>query len=327
VTTLGNAPSRTHFTSLRRGGLNFASLPLRLFSGGNAKVWDPAAIDLSADAADWASLTDDEREIATRLVAQFVAGEEAVTHDIQPFIAAMGAEGRTGDELYLTQFAYEEAKHTEAFRRWMDAVGLTGDLHEFVDDNSGYRRLFYDELPASLDVLRDDPSPRAQVRASITYNHMVEGMLALTGYYSWIKICTSRDILPGMRQIITHIASDERRHMAWGTFTCRRHVAADDALWATVQERFDEVIPIGIEVINESFKDYVEGEPIAFGLDQDELLAYAMDKGLRRVGTIESARGRPLAEIDVDVEPADLEDRFAAEDAVAIAAATAAASG
>jgi ribonucleoside-diphosphate reductase beta chain len=316
VTTIEH---RSRFASLGRGGLNFASLPLRLFSGGNAKVWNPADLDLSREAQDWDGLTDEERESATRLVAQFVAGEEAVTHDIQPFMAAMNAEGRVGDELYLTQFAYEEAKHTEAFRRWMDAVGLTGDLHEWVEGNSGYRRLFYDELPASLEVLREDPSPRAQVRASVTYNHVVEGMLALTGYYSWIKICTSRNILPGMRRIIKHIADDERRHMAWGTFTCRRHVAGHDDLWAAVQQRFDEVIPIAVELITESYKDYEEGQPVPFGLDQDELLTYAMDKGLRRVGTIESARGRPLAEIDVDAEPAELEDRFAAEDAAAIA--------
>jgi ribonucleoside-diphosphate reductase beta chain len=316
VTTIEH---RSRFASLGRGGLNFASLPLRLFSGGNAKVWNPADLDLSREAQDWDGLTDEERESATRLVAQFVAGEEAVTHDIQPFMAAMNAEGRVGDELYLTQFAYEEAKHTEAFRRWMDAVGLTGDLHEWVEGNSGYRRLFYDELPASLEVLREDPSPRAQVRASVTYNHVVEGMLALTGYYSWIKICTSRNILPGMRRIIKHIADDERRHMAWGTFTCRRHVAGHDDLWAVVQQRFDEVIPIAVELITESYKDYEEGQPVPFGLDQDELLTYAMDKGLRRVGTIESARGRPLAEIDVDAEPAELEDRFAAEDAAAIA--------
>lgn len=72
-------------------------------------------------------------------------------------------------------------------------------------------------------------SPAAQVRASVTYNHIVEGMLALTGYYAWHKICVERAILPGMQELVRRIGDDERRHMAWGTFTCRRHVAADDA--------------------------------------------------------------------------------------------------
>jgi ribonucleoside-diphosphate reductase beta chain len=310
---------RTQFASLASGGIDFDSLPMKLFRGGHEKTWNPAAIDLSRDAEDWASLDDRERTAATRLVAQFVAGEEAVTHDILPFLSAMAAEGRTGDELYLTQFAYEEARHTEAFRRWMDAVGLTGDLHEYVADNSGYRKIFYEELPAVLEALRGDPSPRAQLRASITYNHVVEGMLALTGYYSWIKICTSRDILPGMRRIIGHISTDERRHMAWGTFTCRRHVAADDGLWPLVQQRFDELFPMALELIEESYKDYDPNEVLPFDLSREETMAYAIDKGSRRVGTIASARGRAARDIDLDTEPEQLEERFAVEDAAAIA--------
>ena len=48
-------------------------------------------------------------------VPQFIAGEEGVTEDIQPFMGAMRAEGRLGDEMYLTQFAFEEAKHVQVF--------------------------------------------------------------------------------------------------------------------------------------------------------------------------------------------------------------------
>ena len=99
---------------------------MKLFAGGNAKFWDPADIDFSRDREDWERLTDDERDYATRLCAEFIAGEEAVTQDIQPFMAAMRAEGRLGDEMYLTQFAFEEAKHVQVFRMWLDAVGDHG---------------------------------------------------------------------------------------------------------------------------------------------------------------------------------------------------------
>lgn len=40
--------TRTRSGSLAAGGLNWASLPLKLFAGGNAKFWDPADIDLHA---------------------------------------------------------------------------------------------------------------------------------------------------------------------------------------------------------------------------------------------------------------------------------------
>ena len=131
--------SRTRSYSLAAGGLNWDSLPLKLFAGGNAKFWNPADIDFSRDRADWEALTENERDWATRLCAEFIAGEEAVTQDIQPFMAAMRAEGRLGDEMYLTQFAFEEAKHTQVFRMWLDAVGMTDDLHGYLDDLPTYR--------------------------------------------------------------------------------------------------------------------------------------------------------------------------------------------
>lgn len=309
--------TRKNSASLDAGGLNWQSLPMKLFAGGNAKFWNPADIDFSRDREDWESLTDLERDWAARLCAQFIAGEEAVTQDIQPFMAAMRAEGRLADEMYLTQFAFEEAKHTQVFRMWLDAVGLTEDLHHYLDDLPAYRQMFYEELPSSLDALSADASPAAQVRASVTYNHIIEGMMALTGYYAWHRICVDRGILPGMQAIVRHIGDDERRHMAWGTFTCRRHVAADDANWSVFEGRMTELIPLALRNTDEGFELYDE---VPFGLTMEEFSQYAADKGMRRFGTISSARGRPLEEIDIDYSPLQLEDTFADEDARALAA-------
>jgi ribonucleoside-diphosphate reductase beta chain len=309
--------ARTRSASLAPGGLNWDSLPLKLFAGGNAKFWNPADIDFSRDRADWEALSDLEREWATRLCAQFIAGEEAVTQDIQPFMAAMRAEGRLGDEMYLTQFAFEEAKHTQVFRLWLDAVGVTDDLQVFLDDLPTYRTIFYEELPESLDALVTDPSPAAQVRASVTYNHVIEGMMALTGYFAWHRICVDNNILPGMQELVRRIGDDERRHMAWGTFTCRRHVAADDANWKVFEDRMNRLIPMALQNTDDAYDLY---EVIPFNLQKEEFQQYAADKGMRRFGTISSARGRPLEEIDIDYSPLQLEDTFADEDAKALAA-------
>ncbi|HXS85564.1 MAG TPA: R2-like ligand-binding oxidase, partial [Mycobacterium sp.] len=300
--------SRTGSNSLVAGGLNWDSLPLKLFAGGNAKFWNPADIDFSRDRADWEKLNEDERDFATRLCAQFIAGEEAVTEDIQPFMSAMREEGRLGDEMYLTQFAFEEAKHTQVFRLWLDAVGMTEDLQGYLEPLPAYRTMFYDELPDCLNALSSDPSPAAQIRASVTYNHVVEGMLALTGYYAWHKICVSRGILPGMQELVRRIGDDERRHMAWGTFTCRRHVAADDANWGVFESRMNELMPLALDATVQGFALF---EVMPFELVQDEFMQYAADKGMRRFGTISSARGRPLGEIDLDYSPVQLEDTFA----------------
>ena len=313
--------TRTGFGSLAAGGLNWESLPLKLFAGGNEKFWNPADIDFTQDAADWQALGEDEQFLVKTLCSLFIAGEEAVTEDIQPFMSAMSAEGRLGDEMYLTQFAFEEAKHTQAFRLWLDAIGVTEDLHPYVEQNQGYQRIFYDELPKRLGALRSDHSPEAQVRASVTYNHIVEGTLALTGYFIWNKLITERGILPGMREIVRRIGDDERRHMAWGTFTCRRHVAADDRMWEVVQDQMQSMLEPALEVVKDPYVRYPEKIAATNILgDMDEVVMYAFNRGTRRLGTIESARGRDLAEIDADYTPVQLEDTFAEEDAAELSA-------
>jgi hypothetical protein len=123
-----------------------------------------------------------------------------------------------------------------------DAVGVTEDPHPLLDRHPDYCHIFNDELPDSLHAWLTDPSPANQVRAAATYNHIVEGTLALTGYYAWYKVCSHKGILPGMQELVKRIGDDERRHMAWGTFTCRRHVAADDSNWEVCESRIDELL-------------------------------------------------------------------------------------
>jgi ribonucleoside-diphosphate reductase beta chain len=228
----------------------------------------------------------------------------------------MAAEGRFADELYLTQFIFEEAKHTEAFRRWFNAIGMTDDLHEHVEFSEPYKEMFMKHLPESLYALTNDPSPANQIRASVTYNHIVEGTLALTGYYAWEKVCRSRGILPGMQQVIKHIGDDERRHMAWGTFTCRRHVAADERNWDVVEERMQELLQPALQFIATLFEQFDE---VPFGISLDEMTEYAVDKVSRRLGSIESARGANVLDIDIDASPEALEEKFHVEDEAHIA--------
>ena len=304
-------------TEHRPGGtrINPDSLPYRLWHKGHRKFWDPAAIDFSQDARDWQQLTDRQRFAATLLCAQFIGGEEAVTEDIRPFVQAMVAEGRRADELYLSQFMFEEAKHTQGFRRWLDAVGVQQDLHPHVADNPGYRAIFYEALPEALHTLSADPSPANQVRASVTYNHLVEGVLALTGYFLWNSTCERFGILPGMRELIRRISEDERRHMAWGTFTCRRHVAADDSTWEVVTERMDTLLPHAIGQIEHAL-GRLEGDP--FEMRIEGLFEYAADRAARWIKAIESARGVPVERIDVDQAPERLEEEFGREDEAAL---------
>jgi ribonucleoside-diphosphate reductase beta chain len=79
----------------------------------------------------------------------------------------------------------------------------------------------------------------------------------------------------------------------------------------------NELIPLELQNTDDAFALYDE---VPFNLTIEEFQQYAADKGMRRFGTIGSARGRPLAEIDIDYSPLQLEDTFASEDEKALAA-------
>ena len=115
-----------------------------------------------------------------------------------------------------------------------------------------------------------------------------------------------------MQKIIKHIGDDERRHMAWGTFTCRRHVAADDNNWQVVQDRMAELMPLAVATVESGASEFGDNPP--FGIDPVEMAAYAADKLTRRLGAIESARGADLRLIDRDTSPETLEEQFHTED-------------
>jgi ribonucleoside-diphosphate reductase beta chain len=294
-----------------RAGRRPDPVPRKLFRDGNAAFWNPDDIDLSQDEADFAALSPDERRLTCVFVANLISVGESVPQDLQPFVTAMAAESRRDDETYLTQLVFEEAKHTQAFRAWFDAVGMRDSLPWFTESRDFHRRIFLEELSWSLYALTDDHSAAAQIRASVTHNHIVEGFLALTCYTAGARICRSRKILPGLRRIIEHIAADERRHVAWGTFTCRRHVAAEDANWAIVTQRTQELLPLATDVIGEVLAPFGPGAP--FGISMQGLTASALDEVGRRLGSIARARGRRVEEVDRDHAPMRLEHEIATE--------------
>ena len=275
-----------NFTTTTRG-LDRESPPMRLFEKAKKLgIWNPSDIDLSRDAHDWHALADDERDILLRLMSMFVAGEEAVTLDLLPLIQTIAREGRLEEELFLTTFLWEEAKHVDFFNRVIHEVtGSLPDLSHYHTDN--YRAIFYEALPEALGRLQTDGSPAAQVRASMTYNMLVEGMLAETGYHTFFTVLESRDIMPGVREGIRLLKQDESRHIAYGIYLLSRLVAADGSLWAVVEETVNDLFMPALGVVGDPFSLY---DPVPFGLQIEDFLDYASDQFNKRIARLEKAR-------------------------------------
>ncbi|MER2598539.1 MAG: R2-like ligand-binding oxidase [Caldilineales bacterium] len=279
--------SHTTFATTSRG-LDRDSFPMRLFEKAKRLgIWNPSDIDLVQDQRDWATFNHEEKELIYTLLALFVAGEEAVTLDLLPLIEVMAREGRIEEELYLTTFLFEEAKHTDFFQRVLHEVckASSADLAQYHTDS--YRLLVAEALPDALLALRADPSPAAQIRASVTYNMIVEGVLAETGYHAFFTMLQRNSLMPGLQQGIGLLKQDESRHIAYGLHLLSRLVAAHPQEWATLETQMNALLVPAINVIAELFARF---EVVPFGLVLDDFVDFAMSQFAHRYERLEAAR-------------------------------------
>ncbi|MGL4650731.1 MAG: R2-like ligand-binding oxidase [Caldilineaceae bacterium] len=291
----------TTFATTGRG-LDRTSAPMRLFEKAKRYgIWNPSELDLTQDQRDWQRLDPLERTVLCHLTALFQAGEEAVTADILPLLLIMSREGRVEEELYLTTFLFEEAKHTDFFRRFFDEVAgpEAGDLTRF--HTPSYRALVYEALPAAMAHLLEDPSPAAQVRASVTYNMIVEGVLAETGYHAYAAALERNGLLPGQSRGIRLLQQDESRHIAYGVYLISRLVAADPALWDVAEATMNDLLPHALGVVGDTFGCY---EQMPFGLVEDEFIDFALGQFNKRLARIERARDRVNGDGDFEDDAA-----------------------
>jgi ribonucleoside-diphosphate reductase beta chain len=278
-----------------RHGLDRRSYPMTLWrKAKRLGTWDPAAIDFSRDEADWRSLGEDERDLLLRLTAQFQGGEESVALDLLPLLQAVAAEGRVEEEMFLTAYLWEEAKHVDGFDRFLrEVVGVEGSLEHYL--NEPYRRLFLHELPASLDRLRTDPTPPAQAEAAATYQMIVEGVLAETGYQAYYTVLETNDLLPGMRAFIRKVQRDEARHVAYGVFLLSRLVAEHgDAVWNAVERRMNDLLGLVVDQIQATLAPY---DPAPFGIEPDDFIDIGLGQFQKRIRRIEAARTQTLDQV------------------------------
>lgn len=264
-------------------GLNFESFPMKLFR--KAKqfgIWDPAEIDLSKDKEQWTTFSSEEKRILSHLCGLFMAGEEAVTLDILPLMQLIAKEGRIEEEIFLTSFLWEEAKHTEFFSRYVQNVMTnTPDFEQF--HKPMYKILFYEKLPGAMTALSTDSSPKAQLKASATYNMIVEGTLAETGYEAFSKMLTENNLLPGMQIGINKLKQDESRHIAYGLYLINRLLDENPELGEELEDLLEELLYDATNVIHEIFSQY---EDVPFGLKKEWFLEHAIKQFQNRMAKL-----------------------------------------
>jgi len=212
--------------------------------------------------------------------------------------------------MYLSMFAMEEAKHTDMFRRWFDAVGLDpASLDELVrarnealqsNSNGQVGGLFDGMLTQVMRRLDTDQSPEAILDATLVYNQLVEGVAAINGYQRWNQTFRRLGKLPGLEAGIKLTQRDERRHIAYGTYLGRQILAAHPELWEFVERRWAQLASGFTGAYGGTQEDAV-----AAGFDPAEVKAL-LDRRLEALRVAVTMRPE-------DVEHADVESFVPAE--------------
>ena len=252
----------------------------QLYTNSKRLAWDPAAVDLSRDAADWEMIRRDFAVEAYasqlhQLCAFFHAGEESVTSTLAPLLGAVSRLKLGLDiECFLTSQIYEEAKHFEFFSRYFHEVLGEETSTLLAELTPAPQAVLIDDLDATTDRVRAETDPErlraALVEAVTHYMGVVEAMLARTGYVGAGDALSARNWLPGLQEGFRLIRRDEGRHVSFGIHFLRDMTTAHPELVSVVQGTFERHLPNVLATV-QAF-DYPH--PI---VDLGRLTQYALD--------------------------------------------------
>jgi ribonucleoside-diphosphate reductase beta chain len=222
------------------------------------KMWSVEDIDFSQDVLDWKRITPEQRTGLLGVTVRFLAGEQAVTDELVPMLAAAHRLRRFDWTMFLATFLMEEAKHAEFFMRWHERVVGVLDPEEVaqhflvrgqtVDPTGRFtvRDVMYEALPdyggrlmEAIHSGTDTDVERAFVQFSAAYNAFVEGVLTMPSYEIVIDTTERWDAFPALNRGFRLILSDEGRHITFGTMACRILIEKDPSYEEAVHEVFD----------------------------------------------------------------------------------------
>jgi ribonucleoside-diphosphate reductase beta chain len=264
--------------------------------------WAVSDLDFEQDRRQWASIPAPVRAGLTTTMTLFFVGEQIVTDTLAP---VLHAAPREDERIFLATQIADEARHTVFFDRYFEEVlGHRGGIPAAMVDfgpatREGYRRIFYQELPAAIDRCRVDPKdPVAFVEAVVTYHLIVEGYLALGGQRNTLRLLRKVGILPGFVAGFTAVARDESRHIGFGVLALRRRVLEDPEMGRVIARKVHDLLEPAVRVVvgpDEKLPfDHITEVPEPMRINHLEGRHFAIDslaKRLRAAGLTDQAVG------------------------------------
>ena len=199
-------------------------------------IWDPQSIDFTQDILDWQHLKDTEKEILAA-INRALSSWRRVCH--ARFTATCHGHCPRGS-IRRRDVSHDIPVGGGEAYRILPALSERGCASTERPALLSHRKLpiiiLRDASTDNVHALLTDQSPTAQVKASITYNLIIEGVLAETGYHAYYNMLDRNNIMPGLKYGIGLLKRDESRHLAYGVFLISRLVAEDHSLWPIVEQ-------------------------------------------------------------------------------------------
>jgi hypothetical protein len=262
--------------------------------------WRASEIDFARDAEQWqADFTDFERKAAIWNYSLFFWGEDAVADGLSPYIDAAPTEEQ---KYFLATQQVDEARHAVFFARFMHEVAGIGrgdvasGLAEIQPQLTwGFTKVF-DRLVTMSDELRRDRSVPKLAAAITLYHVIIEATMAQPGQHFITSYLSDRDVLPGFREGMEHVAADEQRHIGFGVKLLSDLRKMDPEVPHAVADLLREVIPWTAGVLTPPDWDmrYIECFGFSYA-DLGEEGAQSLDTKMRSAGMpIDELPGPPV---------------------------------
>jgi ribonucleoside-diphosphate reductase beta chain len=186
--------------------------------------WNPAAIDLAADARGWPQLPEERRGRLMTLLAGFCVAEDAVAEQLRPFADAAREATLVSQESLMAWVFFlqrrDEQRHALLFDRIAaEVLGLPGaDAAERraaarAHVPAAFLELFEERLPAMAAELA---AGRTGLGQGVSLYHMLlEGVVFDAGQHALLDDLAD-GALPGVREGVERVERDERWHVGFG---------------------------------------------------------------------------------------------------------------
>jgi ribonucleoside-diphosphate reductase beta chain len=264
--------------------------PEQLYLDWEHAHWAAQDIDLSSDPADWTGLEEGERELLYYALSSLLVAEERISTQ---FVGLVLAQDDEEEGSYLSTQLVDEVRHMQFYARFQDEViADPGTIAAHVARSrevlgQPFKKIFDEALVQAHDrLLRDAKDRRAKVDFVTIYHMILEGTLGLVTSHFLLDLLRERELLPGFVDGYSRIASDEQRHIAYGTWFLREAVAGDPAMADVIRDQIKQLLPAVAETVSPPS----EGAFDALGVDDGALAEFGLGALNRRLALI----GAPL---------------------------------